>query len=302
MKKVLIILLLALAALSLSVSCASAPEPVPAAPPPPPPPSPPPPIEEELEELVPPQISVRISPQPFSPDGDGVDDLLTVAINIESDAPIHAWHIEIREPSPSYILFSDWEGLGAPPPVIVLDGYSAQGELVQSATDYHFAIRVTDIYNQSSVYQGTIWVDVLVHREGDILRVIVPSIVFAPNAGSFDGLGSDDLESNDRILRRISEILNSFDTYQIMVEGHANPTTAPGTNARANEEQGTRTVMGLLPLSQERARSVLEYLVDLGVDRSRLSYVGMGGTRTVVEYADRDNWWKNRRVEFILVR
>jgi outer membrane protein OmpA-like peptidoglycan-associated protein len=34
----------------------------------------------------------------------------------------------------------------------------------------------------------------------------------------------------------------------------------------------------------------------------------MGGTKPIVPYADekgqlnRDNWWKNRRVEFILVR
>jgi len=28
----------------------------------------------------------------------------------------------------------------------------------------------------------------------------------------------------------------------------------------------------------------------------------MGGTKPVVERADRENWWKNRRVEFILIK
>ena len=144
--------------------------------------------------------------------------------------------------------------------------------------------------------------DVLVRREGDVLRVIVPSIVFASDAGNFNGLNTEISSANDRILRRIAEVLNRYETYQVKVEGHANPTTPPGTRARTDEENGTRTVKGLKPLSEERARAVLNYLVNLGVNRSRLSAVGVGGERTVVGFADRDNWWKNRRVEFILIK
>jgi outer membrane protein OmpA-like peptidoglycan-associated protein len=38
------------------------------------------------------------------------------------------------------------------------------------------------------------------------------------------------------------------------------------------------------------------------VNRNRLSAIGMGGKRPVVRYEDHDNWWKNRRVEFILIK
>jgi outer membrane protein OmpA-like peptidoglycan-associated protein len=47
---------------------------------------------------------------------------------------------------------------------------------------------------------------------------------------------------------------------------------------------------------------VMNKLIEFGVARSRLSSVGMGGTRTVVDPGDRDNTWKNRRVEFILIK
>jgi outer membrane protein OmpA-like peptidoglycan-associated protein len=53
---------------------------------------------------------------------------------------------------------------------------------------------------------------------------------------------------------------------------------------------------------------VVDHLVNLGVDKSRLTATGIGGARTLVPYADasgkpnRDNWWKNRRVEFILIK
>jgi hypothetical protein len=248
---------------------------------------------------------VSLLPQPFSPDGDGVDDVLNVAINVQSASPVHAWRIEIREPEPPYLVFSEWSGEGMPPASLTWDGLSQSGELVQSASDYHFALVVTNQYD-NGIYQGVISVDVLVRREGDILRVIVPSIVFAPNAGDFKGLDEDRMAHNDKILRRIAEVLQKYDTYRVKVEGHANPTTVPGTKARTNEENGTKSVKGLKPLSDERAKTVMNYLVNLGVEQNRLTPVGVGSARTLVDYyneshkPNRDNWWKNRRVEFIL--
>ena len=297
-------------AIFIAASCGSTPLPPsdPGAAPPaaeytPPPTTPPPPAPVEAQpDLSPPVINVTFTPEYFSPDGDGVDDVLTVRINVESASPIESWRIEIREPNSQNNLFSSWEGTGMPPAEFIWDGYSTDGELVQSAMEYLFSIRVTNIHNNYSVYEGSIWIDVLVIREGDVLRVIVPAIVFAANMGDFTGLDLINRGNNDLVLRRIAIVLNRFNTYNVLVEGHANPTTPPGTAARTNEEIGTARVMGLQPLSEERARSVLEYLVFLGVNRERLSYIGMGGTRPVAAFEDRDNWWKNRRVEFILVR
>ncbi|MBQ4331851.1 MAG: OmpA family protein, partial [Spirochaetaceae bacterium] len=56
----------------------------------------------------------------------------------------------------------------------------------------------------------------------------------------------------------------------------------------------------LVPLSEARAELVRDMLVSFGVKGDRLSTVGMGGRQPVVSHADRANWWKNRRVEFIL--
>ena len=56
------------------------------------------------------------------------------------------------------------------------------------------------------------------------------------------------------------------------------------------------------PLSQERADAIRDYLVKKGVSRSSITTEGMGGTKPVVNPKDTDNNWKNRRVEFILVK
>jgi outer membrane protein OmpA-like peptidoglycan-associated protein len=100
------------------------------------------------------------------------------------------------------------------------------------------------------------------------------------------------MDNNIRVLRRIADILNRFRDYKVQVEGHANPV------ARTAQEERNE----LQPLSEARARMVMNVLIEYGVARNRLSAIGMGGTQTVIPFNDRDNWWKNRRVEFILIK
>jgi outer membrane protein OmpA-like peptidoglycan-associated protein len=264
--------------------------PLPPAPPPPPPPAPPP---APKPDTAGPELSAAFSTRYFSPDNDGIEDQLTVSISVKDESPIGGWHIEIREPRPPHLLFSEWSGQGSLPEKIVWDGRSASGELVQSASEYPFKLTVADVHGNSSVFEGLIEVDVLVIREGANLRVQVPSIVFGSNSGGFDGLAPEVSAANDMILRRIAQVLNKFNTYRVRVEGHANPTAR--TEKERRQEQAELQV-----LSEARAKAVVDYLVNLGVERSRLSYFGIGAARPIVGIDDRDNWWKNRRVEFLL--
>jgi outer membrane protein OmpA-like peptidoglycan-associated protein len=238
-------------------------------------------------------VAAVFSTRYFSPDNDGIEDQLTVTVSVKDESPIDGWRIEIREPRPPYLLFSEWSGRGSPPEKIVWDGRSASGELVQSASDYPFKLTVTDVHGNNSVFEGLVEVDVLVIREGANLRVQVPSIVFGSNSGGFEGLSPEAVAANDLILRRIAQVLNKFNTYKVRVEGHANPTAR--TERERRQEQTELQV-----LSEARAKAVVDYLVNLGVERSRLSYFGIGAARPIVGIDDKDNWWKNRRVEFLL--
>ena len=92
--------------------------------------------------------------------------------------------------------------------------------------------------------------------------------------------------------------MNKFKSYKVTVEGHAN--SMSGTAA---EEEGTNVALygpGLKQLSKERADFVRKQLIKYGVDSSRLSAVGQGGSQPIVDRTDKANNWKNRRVEFIL--
>jgi flagellar hook assembly protein FlgD len=240
-----------------------------------------------------PALGVRLAPKYFSPDNDGIEDELFINLTAESLSSFTEWSFEIREPAGSNgNVFWKTGGSGKITERIIWDGRSLKGELVQAATDYPFTFTVKDDVGMTSVVKGYIPVDVLVIREGDKLKIAVPSIIFRENAADFNGLDGAVVDKNTAVLRRIAEILNKFKDYRIQVEGHANNVT--GTQKEEDSE--------LIPLSQQRAEAVKAFLVANGVSQERLSTVGMGGTRPVATRADRENWWKNRRVEFVLIK
>ncbi|ULQ60784.1 gliding motility-associated C-terminal domain-containing protein [Brucepastera parasyntrophica] len=246
-----------------------------------------------LVNAKPPALNVRLSPKYFSPDNDGVDDELFIDLTAESASPFTDWSFEIYEPEgTSGNVFWRTGGKGKITERIIWDGRSLKGELVQAATDYPFTFTVTDDVGMTSVVRGYVPVDVLVIRDGDKLKIAVPSIIFRANAADFNGLDQAIVDKNTQVLRRVAEILNKFKDYKVQIEGHANNVS----NTQREEETE------LIPLSQQRAEAVKQFLIRNGVDGSRLSTIGMGGTRPVAAWSDRENWWKNRRVEFILIK
>lgn len=256
-----------------------------------------------ISSVTPPQLNVRTTPEYFSPDNDGVDDDLFISLEAVSAVPFKSWSFQIYDPENGKVFWSR-SGAGSVTERLVWDGRGNNGELVQSATDYPFIFSVSDELGMDSEVAGIISVDVLVIRIGDVLKMQVPSIIFRSDNADFKGKDEDPkkgldqavIDNNLRVLRRIAEILNKFRDYTVSIEGHAN-------NISGTEAEETSTANGnipLVPLSEARAETVRRMLVEFGVSGNRLTTVGVGGRQPVVPREDRDNWWKNRRVEFIL--
>jgi len=293
-------------------------------PPPPPAPEPPPPGLENPG--FGPALSVEI-PELFSPDPDIENDTMTIAISVDHPVPIRNWELQIQpnrgqaaqaaqnpaaetgtranrrqsgQEQPRRRVFYELSGYGLLPEKWEWDGRGTSGEMVQSAMQYRFTLSANDVFGNNSVYEGMIDVDVLVRREGDNLRIIVPSIIFPGNEADLNStrLSDEERSSNARIMRLIARALNRFEEYEILVEGHANPETPPNTTARNNEE-----VRQLKPLSEDRAKAVMNHLIaNNNIAADRLTSTGKGGIETVADYSDPEENWKNRRVEFILKR
>lgn len=257
-----------------------------------------------------PKAQVSLTPDLFSPDNDGYNDELTIGLDVTSASEIADWKFEVHEVAvvegaqpgtkPADRIFKSWSGTGAPAKSFVWDGRSDNGELVESATDYPFVFTVHDVLGNAARVEGSISVDVLVIREGDRLKIKVPSIVFRPNGADFNGLDSVTVGNNMKVIKRIAQILNKFRDYGILIEGHANSEgKIGGYSAASISSEETKE---LLPLSTGRAELVKKLLGDNGVDTRRLSTKGMGSSEPVVDFKDAQNRWKNRRVEFILIK
>jgi len=257
-----------------------------------------------------PKAAVKISPDPFSPDNDSVDDELNIALSVRDTSEIDSWSFEVDEvavvegakpgDAPKKRVFIAWSGTGNPASAITWDGRSAKGELVESATDYPYTFKVRDELGNSTTVTGVISVDVLVIRDGDRLKIKVPSIVFRANGADFNTLDDETVQKNMKVIKRIAQILNRFGGYKIGIEGHANSIGKiyDYSQTKIDKEEQDE----LIPLSLGRAELVKKLLIENGVNAGRLSTSGRGSSEPVVDFKDAENRWKNRRVEFILYK
>ncbi len=121
---------------------------------------------------------------------------------------------------------------------------------------------------------------IVFERQGNNIVMAMPGNV------TFDVNRANIRPQFNRILNRLSEILNERDQTLIEVAGHTDSTGSDATN---------------LPLSRDRARSVANYLIDQGVNYNRVAEHGLGSSHPIASNATEEGRQINRRVEITLV-
>jgi peptidoglycan-associated lipoprotein len=85
-------------------------------------------------------------------------------------------------------------------------------------------------------------------------------------------------------LEQNAKVLKANPNMRILIEGHC-------------DERGT--VEYNLALGERRAAAARQYLMDLGIDGSRISTISYGKERPVAFGHDEASWQQNRRAEFV---
>ncbi len=102
----------------------------------------------------------------------------------------------------------------------------------------------------------------------------------------FDFDKSDLRQDSRNVLSKNAETMLKFKTgVKIKIEGHC-------------DERGSAEYN--LALGERRAKSVMQYLLTLGVQADRLSVVSYGKEKPAVQGTDEEAWAKNRRAEFVI--
>ncbi|MFW5744322.1 MAG: FlgD immunoglobulin-like domain containing protein [Spirochaetota bacterium] len=241
----------------------------------------------------PPLLSLSAGPDPFTPDADGTDDVLSFAIGVTSPNELDSWSLTVTDAEGSEL--TTLAGDGRPPARLEWDGRSRSGELVHSGQNCFATLRVVDAHGNAATEHARIRVGILATAAGPVLRIRVPCIGFARSETDLFAVPEPELGRNLEALRVVARVLRRYPEREILIEGHAAHDERIDDPER---DDGQRDE--LAALSAARAEEVFRALVILGVEEERMTTVGVGDDRPVVPPSDGEGNWKNRRVEFIL--
>jgi outer membrane protein OmpA-like peptidoglycan-associated protein len=119
-----------------------------------------------------------------------------------------------------------------------------------------------------------------VERKGDDILLNIPSgVTFATNSAAIQ-------PQFQRTLDQVAQTLSSYNQTYLDVYGHTDSTGNDSIN---------------IPLSQDRANSVADYLASRGVQRARIGTQGFGASQPVASNATPEGRQQNRRVEIKIV-
>jgi len=245
-----------------------------------------------LLDNTPPEFSINVSPQYFSPDDDGYNDELFIDPSGKDDSGIKSWKIIIYTPELSRE-FMSFEGTGEPVKRITWNGIGIRGELVESVEDYPVKLIAYDnVGNKFEKDIDPIMIDILVIRLPDgRLKIKISNIEFKPNKAEMTNA-----PKNKEILDKLARALKKYDEYNITLEGYANR-FAKGLNEREAKD-----------LSHRRSEFVAKELTKKGIKKERMTIVGKGFDDPIIPLRDdmteeeRKEMRRNRRVEFYLKR
>lgn len=242
-----------------------------------------------------PAVTVKLSSDTMGQGPDGQP--AKVGIQVDANSPVAKiadWSVDIKDPEGN--VFSSMKG-SWPAADLSWDGKDAQGELAMSATDYSIDVKVRDVFGNVGRALATIGTDIFVQKTAEGYRINVWGIVFKPYTADYKDVPADRAKRNLQTLDLLAQAFNKFPDYKIQLAGHAVMINWAYPDLGAAEQKEI-----LIPLSEKRAQAIADALVARGVARDRLLTTGYGALNPVVPDSDLANRWKNRRVEFLLVK
>lgn len=115
-------------------------------------------------------------------------------------------------------------------------------------------------------------------------------LYFSKNGAVFTGLSRKEIRQNEQTIDEAVALIKQHPNCKVCIEGYAQ-------NISGTEKENQTACM---PLSLWRAEYVKKELIKRGIAKDKIETLGMGGANPLAGPNDRSNWWKNRRVEFVI--
>ncbi len=248
-----------------------------------------------VDYVGPPPVALRLNPQTFAPDGDGVRDTVMVTLAIGDGRPIAEWTITVRAPDGS--VFFEYTGEGDPVRSFAWDGMNDAGDRVRMASDYDVEYEVVDAQGNVATGSEVLTVDILTVERYGMRKIDLPDIIFEGFTTRYLNWNKELSEQNVVVLNQIADALQKFPHYRVELHGHA--VSVLYYDAELSDLEHEQT---LLPLSEGRARTIRDAMANRGLNTDRFSIEWWGKLRPLVPFSDLDERYINRRVEFYIER
>ncbi len=144
-----------------------------------------------------------------------------------------------------------------------------------TAKDYLFYVTIVNL-SEKQVVDSKVQANFQLDRIDVGAKMVLKNIFFETNKATLKPESTDELE-------RVATLLKDNPGIRLEISGH----TDNVGSYRANQK-----------LSEARAKSVVDYLIDQGVNKSRLEYKGYSFTQPVADNNTEEGRAQNRRVEF----
>lgn len=244
-------------------------------------------------DVSPPKIKLAVQSAPFAKTNGDIEGEVKVTIEVEEETEVSEWSMDILNSDGEVI--RSYSGTGDPAEQISWNGTMESGEAADPDENYDVLVTIVDTGGNKATYSEQLPFDVAIMVKDGKYYILTPNIIFGAYKDALDSAGEAMYDRNMESLDRAAQVLERYATYDLYLEGHA-------LNIYLEGPREEREEAILVPLTERRAASVRDALIERGIDPERISIEAYGGQFPIVSVSDKTVWWKNRRVEFRLER
>ncbi len=243
-------------------------------------------------DTSPPKVEISVSADPFEQSAEGVEGNVYVSVKVvDGGGNIASWTMDILDENGE--ILRSYAGVGDPSGDITWNT-GVDGRPLPASDMYRLLLKVTDEGGNTTEFTEAVPVDILVVRKEGKLFLMVPNIIFGAYKHTLDSAGPAMDERNLESIEQVVSIWKKYPKYRLGLEAHA-LNIYLGTTREDDEEEI------LYPLTERRAEAVRKALVARGIPEEKIEVHAYGGQFPIVSVHDKSVWWKNRRVEFIMI-
>ncbi|MFB0526394.1 MAG: OmpA family protein, partial [bacterium] len=238
-------------------------------------------------DRTPPVVSMHIPANSFSPDGDGVNDLISFEVKAKDNVAINRWKLEISTLDGKSV--RTFQGDGTPPSRLAWDGIDDYYHRLSPPGEYTAVFSASDRAGNWGLSE-TQKIELklipqlkevkVTEEERGLVVTLTSKLLF-----DFDRFELKEIARSS--LDEVVNLLKAYPENKVKVEGHTDSVGTAGYN---------------LQLSQLRAASVAKYLIQEGIPTSRIEIAGYGETKPIASNVTIQGRQQNRRVEVVILK